>query len=116
MAEETVIEWHNDGHSINIMLQKSVFVIDSVYCPNSGKDGDCFSDVLGGCFVEWFLNRYGFECNVGVVPAAPNLEIAWTRVMESPHDPEMWQVWVIPSTDEVFAAWMQAQNGSSSDS
>lgn len=112
-SSEQIMEWHNDGHSISIMLNKSIFLIDKITCPND-EFGACHSDAVGGCFVQWFLNRYGFDCNVGVVPAQPHLEIAWTRIAESPHDPEQWQVWVIPTSDEIFAAWMATQNGGES--
>jgi hypothetical protein len=112
---EQIIEWHNDGHSISILLNKSNFVIDSVNCPGD-KTSQCYSDVLDDCFVRWFLFRYGFDCNVGVVPAQAVMEIAWTRVAESLHDPEQWQVWIIPISDEIFAAWVMTQNGDDSGS
>jgi hypothetical protein len=114
MSEESIIEWHNDHHLIKVMLNKSNFAIDEVICPATEKDAACLHESIDGCLVRWFLMRYGFDCNVGVVPAASELEIAWTLVTDSLYDPEMWQVWIIPTSDTVFAAWLDTQNGDSS--
>lgn len=114
MSEESIIEWHNDHHIVKIILNRSNFVIDDVVCPATEDIADCRHESIDGCLVKWFLMRYGFDCNVGVVPAASEMEIAWALVSESPYDPELWQVWVIPTSDEVFAAWLDSQNGDSS--
>lgn len=114
MSEETVIEWNNDHHVMKVVLNKSNFNIDSVVCPAVDDKAPCMHESIGGCIVQWFLLRYGFDCNVGVTNAAHEIEIAWTLVSDSPYDPEMWQVWVIPTADDVFAAWLSSQNGDSS--
>jgi hypothetical protein len=114
MSEETIIEWNNDHHVIKIILSKSTFVIDDVVCPAEDEKAPCRHESIDGCMVKWFLMRYGFDCNVGVANATHEMEIAWTRVTDSPYDPELWQVWVIPTADEVFAAWLSTQNGDSS--
>jgi hypothetical protein len=115
MADETVIQWHNDGHFINLILSKSNLLIDSVECPaDDTKDSPCRHESIDGCAVRWFISRYGFDCNVGVVPVESRMQIAWTLVAESLYDPELWQVWIIPTADEVFSAWVEAQNGDSS--
>jgi hypothetical protein len=115
MADEAIIEWHNDGHFINLILNKSNLLIDSVECPaTDSKESPCMHESIDGCAVRWFLSRYGFDCNVGVVPVQSRMEIAWALVAESLYDPELWQVWIIPTADEVFSAWVKSQNGDSS--
>ena len=109
MQDNDLIQWHNDGHIIKTMLNKSLFLIDSIVCPNKEKTAECYSEALDGCIVSWFLNRYGFECNVGIAPAAAEMEIAWTLVSESNYDLELCQVWIIPTEDSVFSAWLATQ-------
>lgn len=114
MNEETVLEWNNDHHILKVILNKTVFVIDDVVCPNNESSGTCYNESISGCLVKWFVTRYGFDCNVGVANASHEIEIAWTLVSESLYDPELWQVWIIPTSDEVFSAWLSTQNGDSS--
>lgn len=102
--------WHNDGHKISLVLDKAEVVIRSVICPHgTDSDAPCFGIVPNQCVVEHFLSRYGFDCNVGVAPVAPEMEVAWTIVGEPRYDVELCQVWVIPTTDEFFAAWLVSQ-------
>lgn len=100
------VVWHKDGHVIHLQINRSDIIVSSVHCPN-GEDREC---KLGNftCIVTWFLETYGLECNVGICSPAPELEIAWSAVGDY-NDPEMCQVWVIPTEDEAFAAWLISQ-------
>jgi len=101
MIHEAV--WHDDGHQMHLELVKTEVVISSVSCPG----GEC-SHPDTDCIVRWFLERYGLECNVGTCPADPDIRIAWTYI-GSKKDIESGQVWVIPSSDSLFSAWVEAE-------
>jgi hypothetical protein len=96
--------WHRDGHVMHLQLRKEALEIMSVSCP----EGDA-CQVDGNCIVEWFLLRFGLECNVGICDPAPDLEVAWTMVGED-NDLNACQIWVIPVDDEAFSAWLVTQN------
>lgn len=104
-TEEMV--WHNDGHQIVLSLNKSELRIVEVSCPH-GTDGPCHNEETG-CIVRWFLDRFGLDCNVGVAAPKETMAIAWTRVGEAYRPIEESQVWVIPTDDEAFSAWMVTQ-------
>lgn len=101
---EATTLWHNDGHVLHLMLNKSQLVIVDIDCPGSKE---CAHERVG-CIVEYFVYTYGLECNVGVVKPHPQLRIAWT-VNGDTHDIDACQVWIIPSEDEAFAAWVITQ-------
>ena len=104
--------WHNDGHKISILLDKQNVSISGIHCPfETNPDADCQNDGL--CSVKWFLERYGFDCNVGVVSMQPELEIAWAIVGNINLGLDSCQVWTIPVNDEFFSAWLLSQNGDS---
>jgi len=104
----TTMMWHNDSHSISLMLDKNAVIISGVECPfETNPEAECQID--GNCVVRWFLDRYGFECNVGVVPAAAKMKIAWTLVGNTNLGMEGCQVWTIPVEDEFFSAWLASQ-------
>lgn len=96
--------WHRDGHSIKLQLQKHELLITDVVCPG---DSAC-SHEQAGCLVEWFLRRFGLDCNVGIAEPVGSMEIAWTLVGDT-YDLDLCQVWVIPVNDEAFAAWLLTQ-------
>jgi hypothetical protein len=98
--------WHMDGHSIYMQLRKSELVIQVISCPGH-ETREC---ATGGfdCIVEWFLTRFGLDCNVGVSEVASTMEIAWS-IQGDPTDPDLCQVWVIPVADEAFASWLATQ-------
>lgn len=100
------IVWHNDGHSINLTINKSNIVVSSVICPGH-EDRACKVGQFT-CIVTWFLDVYGLECNVGICEASPTVEIAWSAVGDF-DDPQLCQVWVIPINDEAFSAWLVTQ-------
>lgn len=101
---ESATLWHNDGHVLHLMLNKSQLLITEVDCPG---DAECAHDRVG-CIVQYFVYTFGLECNVGVVEPHPELRIAWT-VSGDTHDVDACQVWIIPSEDEAFAAWAITQ-------
>ena len=94
--------WHKDGHIMHLQLNKENLLIFDVTCPG----GECKNKV--GCIVEWFLRRFGLDCNVGVAAPEENMEIAWCMVGDS-ENLDLCQVWVIPIGDEAFAAWLITQ-------
>lgn len=101
-AEQSAI-WHNDGHVIGLLIDRSQLVISSIDCPG----GDCQHHRVG-CVVKYFVNTYGLECNVGIIEPQPEIQIAWT-VSGDVYDIDSCQVWIIPSEDEAFAAWAATQ-------
>lgn len=112
MTEDEILIWHDDGHNISLMLNRNLLLIDKILCPAGGKEGSaCYSKAVNGCIVDWFLNQYGLECNVGIIEPTPVIEIAWTVSGEWEVDVDLAQVWVIPREDSVFYAWAQAQKG-----
>lgn len=103
------IKWHNDGHIVTLLLNKDKLEITGVYCPKRGKeDSPCVHDDVS-CVVEHFLNTYGLDCNVGVVAPSAELPIAWAFLGDRHKDLGACQVWVIPTEDEAFSAWIATQ-------
>lgn len=103
------IQWHNDGHSVTILLNKSFLEIVSIYCPNNGNSDSSCSHHDVPCVVEYFLQIYGFDCNVGVTIPKETINFAWAFIGEKHKDLGSCQVWVIPSDDEAFSAWITTQ-------
>lgn len=101
--EQTSV-WHNDGHSISLELNRANLIVTEIKCPETEE---CKHQTYG-CMVRWFIERYGLECNVGVAPAAAEIDIAWMFAGDM-YDLESGQVWVIPATDDAFAAWLITQ-------
>lgn len=102
---ETTV-WHSDGHSIYMVLNRNELEIQVVSCP--GHDGRECEIGKFDCIVDWFLDRYGLDCNVGVSEVDSTMEIAWS-VQGDTSDPDTCQVWVIPIADEAFSAWLATQ-------
>ena len=103
-STEVASVWHNDGHSISLELNRASLIVTDVKC----SDGEECKHQTHGCMVRWFIERYGLECNVGVTPAAPEIDIAWMFDGDM-YDLESAQVWIIPVTDDAFAAWLITQ-------
>jgi len=97
--------WHNDGHEITLRINKSELEIIEIKCPNS-ESGDCW-DSTHGCLVEWYVSRYGMECNAGSCPASEKILLCWTIIGDS-RNLDAAQLWFMPTTDETFAAWLTA--------
>jgi len=98
--------WHNDGHIMHMELRHNEVVITHVTCPG-GENASCFNKQVG-CLVDWFLLRFGLECNTGVAPVSSDMTIAWTMSGDPTFIDEC-QVWVMPVDDEAFAAWLVTQ-------
>ena len=99
--------WHRDGHGIHLTIDRSNVVISSVDCPLH-DDRACRVGKFD-CIVTYFLENYGLDCNVGSCDCAEYLELAWTAIGDF-SDSEQCQVWVIPTNDEAFAAWLVTQS------
>ena len=107
------MEWHNDGHTIVLRLDKSQLDVTEVTCP-SDNGGACESDGRSrtspdglGCIVQYFIRRFGIECNIGVCPPEETMEICWT-ILGDERDLDAAQLWFVPVNDEVFYAWMSS--------
>lgn len=92
--------WHDDGHIMHLELVQSEAQITSVHCPG----GEC-GHIDTPCVVRHFLNVYGLECNVGVADMVSDMPIAWTLI-GNPRDLDACQLWVIPTEDTMFRAWV----------
>jgi hypothetical protein len=106
MAEKTnqsEMVWHNDGHYIVLRISRSELEVVEVGC-NNGDGGICYERDYG-CLVQWFLTRYGMECNAGVCPAEEKIEICWT-ILGDRRNLDVAQVWFMPKTDDTFKAWL----------
>lgn len=103
--------WHNDGHIITLQLNKSNLEIIEIFCPNvtQGESATCSHDDTS-CVVKFFLETFGLDCNVGVVAPSEKIQMAWAFVGDRHKDLGTCQVWVIPSQDEAFSAWIATQN------
>lgn len=108
MQTDSELVWHNDGHAVNLRIEKSNLVVTSVDCPHE-ENGICN---IGpeGCVVKWFILRFGLECNVGVCEPAPAISIAWALVGDTSLGMDSCQMWFIPKEDEFFAAWATTQS------
>lgn len=95
--------WYDDGHVMYLELHRSEVVVTTVLCPN-GNDHPCRSNKKVGCIVQFFIGRFGLECNVGVCPAEPEIAIAWSAVGDM-SDVDLCQVWVVPVKDDIYSAW-----------
>jgi hypothetical protein len=101
--------WHDDGHQLHLMLNGADLAITMVHCPEQGREGaDCHHEDVRGCVVEYFLNSYGLDCNVGSCAPEETVGIAWSIQGNLRHIEEC-QVWVIPVTDDMFASWRATQ-------
>jgi hypothetical protein len=103
------IKWHNDGHTVSLSLNKDKLEIIGVHCSNKEKaDSYCAHDDVP-CVVQHFLNIYGLECNVGVVNPSAEMTVAWAFIGDRHKDLGACQVWIIPTEDEAFSAWIATQ-------
>lgn len=103
------IKWHNDGHVVSLLLNKDKLEVVGTMCPNKGKsDSSCVHDDTS-CVIEYFLSVYGLDCNVGVVSPSAEMAIAWAFIGDRHKDLGSCQVWIIPTEDEAFSAWIATQ-------
>jgi len=101
-----VMKWHDDGHYIRLRIWKSELEIMEVHCPHE-EGGEC-KDPVYGCLVKHFINRFGLDCNAGTCPAAEKIDLCWTIIGDT-RNVEECQLWFMPKTDEVFAAWLESK-------
>ena len=104
------MRWHDDNHVIFLQMNKAETRVIAVLCPFSFDESSPCRHVDAQCVVEWFLLRFGLECNVGVCDPAPEIKVAWSYVGDISKSLDMGQVWVIPISDEAFAAWLVTQS------
>jgi len=96
--------WHTDGHVVSISLEQSHLQIVLLRCPHGKQGGPCETREEP-CAVEYFINAFGLECNVGSAGAQPEMEIAWTLLGDS-FDLGSCQLWWLPLEDAAFASWL----------
>jgi hypothetical protein len=101
--EELQQVWHNDGHKIELRINKAELEVLSTLCPH--EDSAACKNMAGDCVVTWFINRFGMECNGGICPPVEFLDISWTIVGDI-NNFDSCQVWFMPLTDDIFSAWM----------
>lgn len=106
MVDQTMT-WHDDGHYIKLRIVKSELQIVEVHCPHENEEGKCH-DAVFGCLVQHFVGRFGLDCNAGACDAIDKMEICWT-VIGDRRVVEECQLWFMPKTDEVFAAWLETK-------
>jgi len=121
VGANTEMEWHNDGHTVVLRLNKAQLEVVEVNCP-SDNGGPCASDGRSstssdglGCLVQYFIQRFGMDCNIGVCAPEETMAICWT-ILGDVHDPDAAQLWFVPVNDEVFYAWMTASEVSDEES
>ena len=102
------MSWHNDGHAFSLEIQRETIRITEIRCPNEDDANAACAHRTVGCLVRWFLSNYGLDCNVGVSPAAPEIPIAWSLQGDG-HELDLTQIWIIPTTDALFASWLNLQ-------
>tara|TARA_B100000029_G_scaffold505788_1_gene587140 strand:+ start:5902 stop:6246 length:345 start_codon:yes stop_codon:yes gene_type:complete len=96
--------WHTDGHVIFLQLEQSNLQVSLAVCPHEKQGGPC-SSREAPCIVEYFINNFGLECNVGSSAAQPEMEIAWTLLGDD-FDLASCQLWWLPLEDTAFASWL----------
>ena len=101
--------WHDDGHTVSLRINRAELEVVEVSCPQA-PDKKCNHDEFG-CIVQYFIYRYGMECNAGSCLPTPQIEICWT-LLGDPKNIDMSQVWFMPKTDELFSAWLIAKKSS----
>jgi len=108
VQNESELVWNNDGHSVDLRIEKNELIVTGFNCPNSETGSECRKHSTE-CIVEWFVHRFGLECNVGVCEPTSQMKIAWAITGEPQLGFDMCQVWIIPTADEFFSAWVLAQ-------
>ena len=101
--------WHTDGHIVALQLEQSNLQLSLAICPHGKQGGPCNSREAP-CIVEYFVNAFGLECNVGSAPVQPEMEIAWTLLGDD-FDLGSCQMWWLPLEDTAFASWLGAREG-----
>jgi hypothetical protein len=109
MPEPDALRWHDDGHQLWLQLVRADLTVATVLCPHAtDDDGPCRSR-QAECVVRYFIDRFGLECNVGTCAPEEYLDVAWSLVGNA-DDLDLAQVWIIPTSDDVFASWRATQS------
>jgi hypothetical protein len=95
---------HTDGHIISLRLNKHEVEVELSHCP---EEGSCLVREAQ-CVVEYFINTFGLECNVGSAEVASTMEIAWALMGDNFHVQEC-QLWWIPVEDDAFSSWLSTK-------
>lgn len=103
MIKEAV--WHQDGHVLHLELRQAELYVTFVDCPRTGS---CIHEDAA-CVVEFFINQYGLEVNIGTCPPEPELEIAWTLLKDGRRELEAQQLWITPVNDYIYSAFRDSQ-------
>ena len=96
--------WHNDNHLLRLRINKADLEIYEIFCPSLDDSAEC-KNSHGDCVVQWFISRFGMDCNGGVCAAEEDLQICWTLIGDK-DNLESSQLWFMPFKDEVFQAWL----------
>lgn len=108
MSSQRELEWHNDGHRVIVLIDRSNVVVNLEYCPNGGKPNTaCWHKEVDGCLVKYFVQMYGLEINEGMAPASLFRDISWTFI--EGYDLYTSQAFIIPNEDELFSEWVESQ-------
>jgi len=113
VTEDSVL-WHDDGHSVWLELNKAELLVVGVNCPHRNEPDSPCQGPNYGCLVEWFVMRFGLDCNVGVCEPSGEVAIAWS-VIGNTYDLDLCQCWIIPTADDVFSMWAATQRGTDED-
>lgn len=97
--------WRDDGHALRLLVRDGTLTATGVDCPEAGG---CHNGRVG-CIVRWSVALYGTDLLNGTAEPAAVMPVAWTIVGDLEEDPDVTQVWLIPTTDDSFAAWRATQ-------
>jgi hypothetical protein len=101
--------WHCDGHELLLRINRAELEILAISCPHAEEDEGACKNRKGECAVIAHISRYGMDCNGGVSPAMEHLVLCWTIIGDI-DDVDSSQLWFMPTSDDVFQAWIIANN------
>lgn len=106
------LAWHNDGHRVNVVIDKAVVNVTPSICPyGSSPESPCYHSGVDGCIVNYFVATYGLETNHGTVPASDIIEIAWATD-GSKWDVDLVEFYMVPVNDPHFSDWLSSVSSS----
>lgn len=98
--------WHNDGHSISLTLNRAVLEVVANPCPfEPDEERDCGHEDTR-CVFEYYVNLFGEQCNYGISPARPQLDVAWA-ILGSGKFLDESELRFFPIEDEAFASFLE---------
>ena len=104
------IEWNDDGHALILRLEQADITVAAAPCPfdEAKEDAACYHKGIAGCIVNYFVQMYGLEVNIGVAQPAGHMPILWTAHGDD-YDIDSAQVWIIPEEDEYMSDWLEIE-------